>query len=140
MSFAALDAIQAPLVTLARAALVGQAPGGGDVPIFDHVPEDADRMHVRFEGEQAVRYPMKGVRLAYNFAFHVFDHGRRGGDIARGLSEVKRLAVLIAAALDGQTPSGVTGAGPVRIADLQTFQGGRAQEFEAILRGSVIIF
>ncbi|WP_299686690.1 hypothetical protein [uncultured Tateyamaria sp.] len=91
-------------------ALMGQGIGGADVPVFDHVPREPERLHVRIDGFLVVPHATKaGRRGRHEFSVHVFDDST--GDVTgRGGENVARLQPIVVAALEDWFPlPGATG-------------------------------
>lgn len=103
------QAIYARLV----AQLAGQGPGGADVPVYDHVPADPPRVHVRIDGFTADQRPIKCDSTLHAFTVHVFDRPTSESGAARGMKTVRELQQTIVAALHQWNPS-VTGASAIR--------------------------
>lgn len=99
MTLSKAVALQTAVYERLMAALATAGPGGAAIPVYDHVPQDPDRYHVRLDGFDVYdRSPRSGLRLGEHvFEAHVFDRpGETGG---RGQLEVKRILALIDAAL-----------------------------------------
>lgn len=91
-------------------ALLGEGLGGANVPVFDHVPNDPPRLHVRIDGFGVIPGPShNGRRARHMFMVHVFDENT-GADTGTGTIEIARLQAVIVAALDEWPPfEGATG-------------------------------
>lgn len=85
-------------------ALAGQGIDGADVPVFDHVPQDPARLHVRIDGFFLVPGSVKaGRRGLHRFTVHVFDD-QTGARTGAGREQVARLQALAVAALEDWPP------------------------------------
>lgn len=104
------------------AALAGLGPGGADVPVYDHVPEDPLRVHCRIDGLTIAARPIKGAHTRHGFSVHVFDRPTAQAAVTRGLKSARAVEAAVIAALDGWDPS-VTGASPIQF---ESSTGGEA--------------
>lgn len=95
------------------AELAGEGPGATDVDVFDHVPREPDRLHVRIDGFGASRRLIKGDKTLHEFLVHVFDKPTTEASSGRGQKTVRQLQAVIVAALDDWVPA-VTGATAIR--------------------------
>lgn len=93
--------------------LAGQAPDGGDVPVYDHARPDPPRLFVRIDGFDALQDQASKncdhTRQA--FFVHVFDRPTSGATAGRGQQTVKQLGSTIVAGLRDWRP--LTGSGLV---------------------------
>lgn len=105
--------LQQAIYTRLVAQLAGQGPNGSDVAVYDHVPADPTRVHVRIDGFNAVQRPLKSDKTQHFFFVHVFDRPTGGDDSGRGQKTAKVLRQTIVAALHDWNPS-VTGASKIR--------------------------
>lgn len=106
-------AFQQALYARLAAQLAGQGPGGTDVAVFDHVPEDPARLHVRIDADNIVQRPIKCDKTQHFFSVATFDKPTDESGAGRGMKTAKLLQQTIVAALHGWSP-GVTGASKVR--------------------------
>lgn len=99
-------AIHARLV----ARLAGQGIDGADVPVFDHVPFEPPRLHVRLDGFTVTPGPASnGHRARHEFRVHVFDDNT-GPATGAGSREVAGLCPIVVGALADWSPlTGATG-------------------------------
>lgn len=103
-----------PLQTAVYARLVAQLAGEGiegtDVPVFDHVPANPPRLHVRIDGFSIIPgSASNGRRARHDFSVHVFDDNT-GTETGAGMEEVARLQPIVVAALEDWSPLvGATG-------------------------------
>lgn len=116
MTVAQSWAFQQALYTRLVAQLTGQGPGGADVAVYDHVPQDPARIYCRIDGFNAVQRPIKCNSTQHFFTAHLFDRPESATGAARGQKTVKQLQATIVAALHDWDPS-VTGASEVRHED-----------------------
>lgn len=96
-------------------ALSGQGIDGADVPVFDHVPTNPPRLHVRIDGFGAFPGGSSNSRQSrHDFSVHVFDDST-GADTGAGAQEVARLQPIVVAALEDWPPiNGATGITHIR--------------------------
>ncbi|MEP4195980.1 MAG: hypothetical protein ABJL99_10135 [Aliishimia sp.] len=95
--------------------LVSEGLNGEDVPVFDHVPSHAPRLHVRIDGFSIVPGTTgKGRRDKHQFLAHVFDDNT--GDMTGvGTGEIARLQTIVVGALEDWSPlNGATGITHIR--------------------------
>ena len=92
------------------AQLAGQGGGGSDIPVFDHVPRNPPRLHVRIDSFAVVPgSTANGARARHDFSVHVFDDNT-GADTGAGMAEIARLQPIVVAALEDWSPLvGATG-------------------------------
>ncbi len=92
------------------AALAGRGIDGVDVPVFDHVPSQPPRLHVRIDGFGVIPgTTSNGRRARHDFSVHVFDDNT-GVETGAGRAEVARLQPLIVETLEDWPPlTGATG-------------------------------
>lgn len=100
------EAIYARLID----ALSGQGVNGADIPVFDHVPHQPPRLHVRIDGFGLLPgRTSNGRRARHAFIVHVFDENT-GSETSLGSKEIARLQAIIVNALDDWPPlNGATG-------------------------------
>ena len=92
------------------AELVGQGVNGEDVPVYDHIPSDPLRLHVRIDGFSVIPgSASNGHRARHDFSVHVFDDNT-GIDTGTGTAEIARIQPIVVAALEDWSPLvGATG-------------------------------
>jgi hypothetical protein len=102
--------LQQAVYQVLTAALVGQAIDGDDVPVFDHVPADPPRLHLRIDGFGVVPGDASNDdRARHEFRVHIFDENT-GDQTGGGNKEVMRLQAIVVAALEDWPPiTGATG-------------------------------
>ena len=118
-------ALQVAVYDRLIAQLMGQAPGGEDVEVYDHVPANPPRVHCRIDGFTVVQRAIKADKTLHGFTVHIFDRPTTQGSAARGQKTAKELQEKVIAALHGWrpidpslSPAGpVTGAGEIRHSD-----------------------
>lgn len=111
-SWSLQQAIYARLV----AQLAGQGPNSSNVAVFDHVPEDPDRVHCRIDGFNAVQRLIKSDKTQHFFFVHIFDRPTSDTSAGRGQRTAKQLQQRVVAALHDWNPS-VTGASQIQHQD-----------------------
>lgn len=92
------------------AQLVGEGLDGADVPVFDHVPSEPPRLHIRIDGFGVFPGPSSnGKRARHDFSVHIFDDNT-GADTGAGSAEIARLQPIVVGALEDWFPLvGATG-------------------------------
>ena len=90
--------------------LSGQGIDGADIPIFDHVPNDPPRLHLRIDGFSVLpSETANGDRAFHQFSVHIFDDNT-GENTGAGTAEIARLQSVVVGALTDWTPiDGATG-------------------------------
>ena len=87
-------ALQVALVGRLEGLLAGQGINGADVVVFDHVPSEPPRLHVRIDGFAAFPRPLAvGRRALHTFTVHVFDENT-GAETSIGTKEIARLQAI----------------------------------------------
>lgn len=114
--------LQQAIYARLTAQLAGQGPGGANVTVYDHVPADPPRIHVRIDGFNIVQRQIKANKTLHGFNVHVFDRPTSESGSARGQMTVAVLQEKIIAALHDWVPLNgsvspvvaVTGASAIR--------------------------
>lgn len=96
--------LQQAIFARLSAALAGQGVGGADVAVFDHIPQDPDRLHVRIDAFRVVPGGTRAGRTdQHSFSVHVFDDNT-GDATGAGRAEIARLLPLVVDALEDWQP------------------------------------
>jgi len=113
MSFSQRSALQSAVYGRLVSQLAGAGTGQSDVPVFDHVPSNPSRLHIRVEGWFYIPSDRKGGTMGrHRFRVKVFDENT-GANTSRGMDEVTRLQTIVVAALENWSP--ITGATAIEL-------------------------